>query len=130
MPIDDSPPPQMVMTKVVGVTSESRQQVIVRLKVGQRLQLRREPATRFDPTPILVLTRRSQAVGYLSGDLVASLAPSIDRGHSWSVTVLVVTGGLPDFPTHGVNLILRRISRPQQSGGSWWKRLISRSSSP
>ncbi|MDR7400790.1 MAG: single-stranded-DNA-specific exonuclease RecJ [Armatimonadota bacterium] len=93
-------------TKVVGVTFEGRQQVVAGLRPGDALRLRREPRNPHDPHAVQVLTASGVPVGYLSARLAGRIAPSLDAGVRYAVTVAQVTGG-GDRP-HGLNISVHR----------------------
>jgi len=125
---NDVPPTGLreIRTKVRGVSRDGRQAVAVRLRPGQKLRLEREPTNPKDPNAIRLMADRRQ-VGYVSADLASRLAPWMDRRHTWSATVLEVTGGEPDAPTYGVNFVLRYTGPSRVASGekrSWWRRLL------
>ena len=125
---------QSVKTKVVGVTFEGRQAVVARLRAGHKLSLRREPGNGHDRNAILVLSDGGKAVGHLSAELAEQVAPWLERGHQWKVTIINVTGGTAEHPTRGVNIKLQHerpvsatpggpgvVAAPRQP---WWRRLL------
>ena len=80
-------------TKVVGVTFEGRQGVVARLEVGEEVFLRRQPDNPVDPHAVQVVRADGAVVGYLNSALAGRLAPHLDRGARYRVTVTAVTGG-------------------------------------
>jgi len=96
----------VLYTKVVGVTFDGRQEVLASAREGDPLHLRREPGNPHDPHAILVATDDGRAVGYLNAQLAGRLAPSIDMGARYRVTVARVTGG--GDRALGMNIFLER----------------------
>ncbi len=80
-------------TKVVGVTFEGRQGVVAQLAVGEEVLLRRQPDNPVDPHAVQVVRSDGAVVGYLNSALAGRLAPHLDRGARYRVTVTAVTGG-------------------------------------
>nr|WP_239559104.1 single-stranded-DNA-specific exonuclease RecJ [Sporohalobacter salinus] len=93
-------------TKVVGVTFEGRQDLIKELKRGDRLNLVREPENEYDESAIRVETITKEQIGYLKADLAQHLAPYLDVGFEYQVTVSEVTGGADK--NLGVNIFIKR----------------------
>lgn len=83
-------------TKVVGVTFENRQDLLVDLEPGVELALVREPDNGFDSNAIAVRLLDGSQIGYLNRLLSARLAPVMDAGESYSAAVSAVTGGPQD----------------------------------
>lgn len=94
-------------TKVVGVSFEGRQDQIRTLEPGHRLRLHREPHNAHDPHAIKVLTDAGEQIGYLSAKLAARLAPSVDSGTRYAVSISDITGGGEDRHL-GVNIYIQR----------------------
>ncbi len=66
---------RIVTTKVVGVTFEGRQEVVARLRQGDRVWLDREPTNPYDCNAITVCRENGEQIGYLNRYLAASLIP-------------------------------------------------------
>jgi len=96
-------------TKIVGVTFESRQDVVAGLRAGDPLTLRREPENPYDSAAIAVGVG-VLALGYLRREIAERLAPVIDGGAGYEAAVLDVTGG--GGKSVGVNVVVRRTSAP------------------
>jgi single-stranded-DNA-specific exonuclease len=99
-------------TKLAGVSFEGRQDVVVGLVPGDPLRLVRQPDNGFDPNAIAVLAPAGEQVGFLNRRLASVLAPILDGGGQWDVTVTDVTGG-EDAGSRGVNVLL---ARPDAAG--------------
>ncbi len=110
--VEESP---TLYTKVVGVTFDGRQEVLAGCRVGDPLRLRRQPQNPHDPHAVLVTTEDGRAVGYLNAQLAGRLAPSIDMGARYRVTVAAITGG--GERSVGMNISLER-SEDEQAASS------------
>ena len=100
-------------TKLVGVTFEGRQELIEKLKVGEKLELHRDLNNDYDQNAIAVIAGRLRGirggqVGFLNRDLARELAPAIDGGTQYTSTVADITGGSEGSPTRGVNVLIAR----------------------
>jgi single-stranded-DNA-specific exonuclease len=93
-------------SKLVGVTFDGRQHVVATLRPGERLRLVREPANAHDPHAVQAVTEDGRALGYLRARLAGRLAPSIDAGVRYRISVAAVTGG-GERPL-GINIFLER----------------------
>ena len=69
---------RVVRTKVVGVTFENRQEVIARLRMGDRVWLDREPDNPHDGNAIAVCRSNGEMAGYINRHLAACIAPYFD----------------------------------------------------
>jgi single-stranded-DNA-specific exonuclease len=94
-------------TKLAGVTFEGRQDVIATLAPGSTLRLARESDNPHDGCACALFDPRGDKVGFLNRRLAAALAPLIDGGVDYDVTVTDVTGG-NDGESFGVNVIVTR----------------------
>ncbi|MDO8915880.1 MAG: single-stranded-DNA-specific exonuclease RecJ, partial [Coriobacteriia bacterium] len=97
-------------TKLAGVTFEGRQDVVARLTAGAPLRLQREPENPYDTCACAVFDPLGDQVGFLNRRLAAVLAPAIDEGAVYDVSVSEVTGG-ENGESLGVNvLVVKRVS--------------------
>lgn len=80
---------------------ESRQKVLLYCEPGDPLELRREPGNPHDPNAILVLWR-DKDIGYVTRECASILAPQLDSGRPHRAQVHRIKGGLPDYPSYGV----------------------------
>jgi single-stranded-DNA-specific exonuclease len=94
-------------TKLAGVSFEGRQDVVARLEPGIPLRLVRQPDNEYDPNALAVMTPAGDQVGFLNRRLAAVLAPAIDAGAQWEVSVTDVTG-TDEAGSRGVNVLLER----------------------
>ena len=115
-------------TKVVGVTYENRQDVLMGLEPGVELALKRDASNEYDPNAIAVTLLDGTQLGYLNKHLAKQLAPVMDSGVAYDAAVSAVTGGPsgadadPRSPgplgvrdpgvvdrSYGVNIVVRRV---------------------
>jgi single-stranded-DNA-specific exonuclease len=96
-------------TKLAGVTFEGRQDRVARLGPGTPLRLVRQPDNPYDQWACAVFDPTGDQVGFLNRRLAAALAPAIDRGADYDVSVTDVTGG-QDKGSLGVNVLVERRS--------------------
>jgi single-stranded-DNA-specific exonuclease len=95
-------------TKLAGVTFEGRQDVVARLAPDTRLRVERQPDNEHDPNAIALFDPVGDHVGYLNRRLAAALAPAIDDGADYEVTVTEVTGRGEVEGSLGVNVLVVR----------------------
>ena len=92
-----------MVTRVVGVTFDGRQAVVAKLKVGEKILLRREPSNPYDANAIRVERFSGQQIGYIDRFKAASLAPKFDAHGVLVVgTVIQLVGGLSKGRSLGV----------------------------
>ena len=95
-------------SKVVGVTFNGRQRFIPGLRMGDELQMKRERWNQYDNNAIAVYDGRGNQLGYISKELASDMAPKIDGGIQYRITVASVTGG--NGYSYGVNILITRMS--------------------
>lgn len=97
--------PQVIETRVVGVTYEGRQAVVAQLSIDEQVRLRREPTNPYDPNAIRVERLNGQQIGYISRSEAALWAPLLDRsGGVLPATVTALPGGYSSFSSLGVRI--------------------------
>lgn len=89
----------------------ARRDVIATLKVGDMLQLIREPDNRYDPNAILVQSFQG-AIGYVCSRDAAEIAPWMDRGERVAVYIASIAGG-PERGKPDYGVWLRALSLEQ-----------------
>lgn len=62
-----------IITRVAGVTFDNRQNTIRHLKIGDTLELRREPENPYDPKAIMVLTQSNELIGYIPSTILVNV---------------------------------------------------------
>ena len=82
-----------IRSKIVGITFEDRMEYIKLLKVGEKLELRRDRENPVDKNAIAVYNRDGKQLGYLKKELSESLAPRMDdMTHEFDCFVKEITG--------------------------------------
>ena len=109
-----------VKLKVVGVTFEGRQETIKQLTKDDIITIRREPTNRFDTNAIAVWSGKGQ-VGYIGKDYAIILAPMMDAGTKFEVTI----AELNEYKnTHYIHILINEVDNikdsTQLSGGHLW----------
>ena len=97
-------------TKLVGVThnnsdGSSRQSIIAQMNINSRIFLKRDCGNIYDPNAILVVDAMDRQLGFISKELAAELAPKMDAGQKFTVSIVTLTGGDNGY-TRGVNIII------------------------
>jgi hypothetical protein len=94
-----------ITTKVVGVTFNGRQRTLAKLKIGEILVLKREPDNSVDINAIKVFRKRGAEVGYIPREMTKWLAKPLEKaGGTMQVRAKDLTGGVPNYPTRGVEV--------------------------
>ncbi|MGE5560959.1 MAG: single-stranded-DNA-specific exonuclease RecJ, partial [Chloroflexota bacterium] len=98
---------QQFFTKVAGVTFAGRQAAVADCSEGERLIMRRQPDNPVDANAIALLRSDGRQVGFLNARLARNLAPLIDAGAAYDVTVSQRTGG-DSGRSFGLNILIER----------------------
>jgi HIRAN domain len=98
-------------TKVVGVTHQNRdrskrQNIIAKCSRLEPLVLDHEENNRYDPNAIRVLRQDGEQIGFLDAGLAKQLVSQSKKGFRFDAFIVDLTGGEPDKPTLGVNLVI------------------------
>ena len=109
---------RVLTTKVVGVTFEGRQEVVARLKEGDRVWLDQEPDNPYDKNAITVCRSNGEQIGYLNRYLAASIVPFF-RAYGYPVKgkVTTLTGSGWNGYSLGV-VIAFMLPKPNQSNNN------------
>ena len=91
-------------SKVVGVSFNNRQEIIVKLNQGDKLKLIPEPDNPFDSNCQNILTINDESIGNLKKELAAEIAKGQANGWIYEATVTEVTGKDNPQHTNGVNI--------------------------
>lgn len=90
---------QTLLSKVVGVTFEGRQEIIELMSITDLIQLRPEPQNQYDENAIAVWVAfppesgmENAQIGYLPKEIAAQVAPHMD-GEYFIGTVDEINGG-------------------------------------
>lgn len=98
-------------TKVVGVTHRnddggSRQRIIQDCRARERLILEHDADNPVDPNAVRVCRENGDQLGFLRAELAEEVLSKSGRGFRYVAFVSEITGGRPDAPTLGVNLLI------------------------
>ena len=74
-------PKDPIITKIVGVTFENRQDIIKRLSVGEMLKLVQQPDNIYDPNAVKVIRKSGEQIGYLKKEIAQDIQWYFDS--SW-----------------------------------------------
>ncbi len=85
-------------SKIAGVTFDGRQDILVNLEAGTRLDLIREPDNPHDENAIRIDDENGNNLGYIKAAMAKHLAPVMDSGCEYKVKVTEVTGKETDKP--------------------------------
>lgn len=113
-----------VKLKVVGVTftnedGTSRQGIIRELCDHDEITLRREPTNRYDTNAIAVFTEIGQ-VGYIGKDYATILAPMMDAGTQFKVTIAETDEYKGNYYLHIIINEIGPKDSTELSGGNLW----------
>jgi hypothetical protein len=100
--------PDVIYTKIAGVTFDNRQSTISKLKSGEIVKLVREPNNIYDSNAIAVYNSFSQSLGYIQKELAKDLAAHLDTGEVYEASVARVIGG--SGLSLGANLYIKKIT--------------------
>lgn len=96
--------------RVVGVSFDNpnkvnRQTLLRKCSVGQDITLKRKPSKKY-PEAIEVWSKHGQ-LGHIDADDATELAPVLDRGKQFKVTIKKITGGSGEKPALGCIITLK-----------------------
>jgi hypothetical protein len=105
---------RIITTKIVGVSFEGRQEVVARLREGDRIWLEMEPTNPYDENAIKVCRSNGEQIGYLNRHLATSLINHF-RAYGYPVRgrVALLTGSQWDGYTLGC-VIAFKLPKPSQ----------------
>ncbi len=96
-------------SSVAGVSKKNvdgtkRQDIINKLRNGEKLILEPESDNPHDKNAVKVLTTSGKQIGYLNQSLAYDISPKLKYGDKVNVSIKEITGGTKDKPTLGVNI--------------------------
>ncbi|MBR2836716.1 MAG: single-stranded-DNA-specific exonuclease RecJ [Coriobacteriales bacterium] len=97
---------QQFHTKIAGTTFDGRQNLLSTLHEGDMLSLIREPQNPHDSNAIKILNGQGTQIGYIKRLIAAAIAPRMDCGAQYEAFIESITGGTPQKPTQGVNILV------------------------
>lgn len=95
-------------TKIVGVTfnnsnGSSRQAIINKCKVGERLYLKHTPI-KEDVNAVVVLRKNNEQLGHIKAEMAVNIAKQLDKGEKIGAVITEITGGQHGKKTLGCNI--------------------------
>jgi single-stranded-DNA-specific exonuclease len=94
--------PRTIVTRLVGVSYEGRQQVVSLLKLGETVFLVRDESNIHDRNAIRVIRSDKSQVGFINRNIAARLAPVLDQHEGvLKATVAALTGGYDSYSFRG-----------------------------
>ena len=93
-------------SQVAGVSFDGRQRFIPGLRAGQELEYRRDRYNPYDSNAVGLYDAYGNQIGFLSKDVASQVAPKMDAGKRYRITVSQVTGG--GSWTYGVNIHIQK----------------------
>jgi hypothetical protein len=126
LPIPPEPPravppprarPAGFFSSIAGVShpnddGTSRQQIIARCRVGERLILRADPSNQYDPSAVKVLRSSGEQLGYLHAYIAPDIQPDLLNGIEVPCCISDLTGGYGHKYTRGVNIYIGQWEAP------------------
>lgn len=106
--------PRSFFTKVAGVSRRNadggeRQEIIKRCRVGDKLDLIREPDNPHDAYAVKVCRQTGEQIGYIPAHLAREISEAFEKGARIDAEISDLTGGgLLVKRTRGVNIRLTR----------------------
>ena len=94
-------------SKVAGVTFDGRQRYIPGLRAGQELEYRRDRYNPYDSNAVGLYDAHGNQIGFLSREVASQVAPKMDAGKRYRITVSQVTGG--GSWSYGVNIHIQQV---------------------
>lgn len=99
---------KVIVTKVVGVSFDERQEMISRLQIGDKVWLEFEPENPFDANAIRVTNNKGEKIGYLNARLAKKLAYRYSQfSYPYCGKVYSLTGSSFDHYLLGVVVAFR-----------------------
>ncbi len=105
---------RLISTRVVGVSFEGRQEIVARLKMGDRIWLEMEPNNPYDRNAVMVTRENGEQFGYINRLLAADIVHYF-RAYGYPVEgrVALLTGSRWDGYSLGV-VILFMLPMPKK----------------
>ena len=94
-------------SKIAGVTFDGRQRYIPGLRAGLELEYCRDQYNPYDSNAVGLFDGTGHQIGFLSRGVAESVAPKMDRGIRYRITVSEVTGG--GSWSYGVNIRIQQL---------------------
>lgn len=102
---DDLEPVRSFYARVAGVSYNNRQKTLGKCRVGEELNLFREPSDDY-PEAIGVYRRNGEQLGFIPADIAIRLADDLGDGVVVTCEIADITGGTKGKPSLGCNIKL------------------------
>ena len=106
---------RLIQTKVVGVTFEGRQEVVARLRMGDKIWIQMQPYNAYDKNAIMVTRENGEQIGYINRHLAADIVHYFRvYGYPVQGKVSLLTGSRWDGYSLGV-VIMFKLPMPKRA---------------
>ncbi len=95
-----------IHTKAVGVTFDDCQDNIGASVIGDKLVIKHAPVDKYIESTDIINARTNKRIGRIKKELAFELLDQFGKGFSLDGEITDITGGTPDAPTYGCNIII------------------------
>ena len=95
-----------IHTKAVGVTFDDCQDNIAASDIGDKLIIKHAPVDKYVESTDIINARTNKRIGRIKKELAFELLDQFGKGFSLDGEITDITGGTPDAPTYGCNIII------------------------
>lgn len=95
-----------IHTKAVGVTFDDCQDNIAASNIGDKLIIKHAPVAPYTESTDIINARTNKRIGRIKKELAFELLDQFGKGFSLDGEITDITGGTPDAPTYGCNIII------------------------
>ena len=95
-----------IHTKAVGVTFDDCQDNIAASDIGDKLIIKHAPVDKYIESTDIINARTNKRIGRIKKELAFELLDQFGKGFSLDGEITDITGGTPDAPTYGCNIII------------------------
>lgn len=79
--------------RLAGVTYEGRQEIIAKMNINNKIQLKRDKNNKYDKNAIGVYTIQNQNIGWIPKDVASTLTLGMDAGTIYHIKINKILGG-------------------------------------
>ena len=95
-----------IHTKAVGVTFDDCQDNIAASDIGDKLIIKHAPVDKYVESTDIINARTNKRIGRIKKELAFELLDQFGKGFSLDGEITDITGGTPDAPRYGCNIII------------------------
>ena len=95
-----------IHTKAVGVTFDDCQDNIGASVIGDKLVIKHAPVDKYIESTDIINARTNKRIGRIKKELAFELLDQFGKGFSLDGEITDITGGTPDAPRYGCNIII------------------------